>query len=134
MSMADGEGLMADRQEPVHFSHLSFAICHQVARFSSPLSALSTHSPAGHSADRFSNVAVGNALAIEQLFWFAAARKLAYGNAVHANPRLPDGPGHRVAYAARRVMILDRDDMPARCCASCDQRFTINWRDRVQID
>ena len=62
---------------------------------------------------RFDDVRRGNAEAIEQFLRLAAARDLAHGETVHREAGVGHRFGHRVADAARRVVILDRDQPPA---------------------
>ena len=76
----------------------------------------------------------GDAEAIEQLVGLAAARNLADGEALHRDAGAGDRFGHRVADAARRVVILDGDEAAAGRAAGGDQAAAIDRRDRIEID
>ena len=64
----------------------------------------------------------GDAEPLEQLFGFAAARNLADREAVNREPGVGHRFRHRVANAARRVVIFDGDQMAAGRAAGGDQR------------
>jgi len=85
-------------------------------------------------ADRIDDVSGGNAEALEELLGFSAARDLTDGQAMHREPDVGYRFGHRVADAARRVVIFHRDQPSLRGATSLDETVAIDRRDGVQID
>ena len=68
----------------------------------------------------------GDAEALEQLVGLAAARNLADGEALHREAGVGHRLGHRVADAARRVVILDRDEASAGRAPGRDERRRVD--------
>ena len=68
--------------------------------------------------------------AVEQFLRLAASGNLADGQPVHRMPASLTAFIHRVADAARRVMILDRDDAAARGSSCGDERRRVDRRER----
>src|SRR5213076_2840801 len=83
---------------------------------------------------RSNDVTRGNAVPVEQLFGLAAARDLANGEAMNGQPGIRDRRRDRVTDAARRVVILDGDQVSTRGAPGGDQRLAIDRRDGIEID
>src|SRR4051812_24699512 len=76
----------------------------------------------------------GNAEALDELFGLAAAWNLADGEAMDRETGVGDGFRDGVADPARRVVILDGDQMTSGRAAGSDQRGAVDWLHRIQVD
>src|SRR2546423_1734547 len=71
----------------------------------------------------------GDAEMINQLLGRAASRDFAHGQALDAKSLIPHGLADRVAEAALRVMIFDREEPPGGRAAGGDERIAIDRLD-----
>src|SRR4029453_8594192 len=76
----------------------------------------------------------GNAVAVEQFCRLSATRQLADGEPANGQAGRSDSFAHRVADAARRVMILDGDNHALGRLAGGNERTGIYWLNRVGVD
>ena len=90
----------------------------------------SAHARSRHrSRDGLDDVCGGDAEAVEQFVGLAAARNLADREAVHGEAGAGHRLGHRVADAARGVVILDRDQAAAGRARRGDEAVRIDRRE-----
>src|SRR6266542_1919514 len=70
---------------------------------------------------------------IDKLLRRAAARNVADAEPLDGEPAGAHAGGHRIADAARGVVILDRDD-PLRVARASQQRARVDRLQRIEID